>query len=118
MQAPDRACLPAHARLVARDDVWMESEGIHQLARVAALPGCVRAAGMPDLHAGRGIPVGAVFAFADRVRPALVGGDAGCGVRVVATTLERGSADARRAPRRRAPSTTIRSRTAIARALF
>ncbi|MFT3765778.1 MAG: RtcB family protein [Minicystis sp.] len=90
----DSAHLPAHARLVARDDVWMESEGIQQLARVAALPGCVRAAGMPDLHAGRGIPVGAVFAFADRVRPALVGGDAGCGVRVVATTVDRGSADA------------------------
>jgi release factor H-coupled RctB family protein len=39
---------------------------------------------MPDLHPGRGIPVGAAFAFDGVVRPALVGGDAGCGVRCVA----------------------------------
>lgn len=72
--------LPAHARVVANDDVWMESAGIDQLARVAALPGCERAVGMPDLHPGRGIPIGAAFAFRDRVLPDLVGGDAGCGV--------------------------------------
>ncbi len=82
--AIDMSRLPAHARVVARDDVWMEGEGVEQLGRVAALPGCVRAVGMPDLHAGRGIPVGAVFAFSDRVRPELVGGDGGCGVRLAA----------------------------------
>ncbi len=92
--AIDLSRLPAHARLVARDDVRMEGEGVDQLARVAAFPGCVRAVGMPDLHAGRGIPVGAVFAFADRVRPALVGGDAGCGVRLAAVGPVRLSLDA------------------------
>jgi release factor H-coupled RctB family protein len=90
----DRTQLPAHARLVARDDVWLEGDALAQFARVASLPGCVRAAAMPDLHAGRGIPVGAAFAFAGRVLPALVGGDAGCGVRVVATSIEPGGIDA------------------------
>jgi release factor H-coupled RctB family protein len=89
--AIDISRLPPHARIVARDDVWMDGEGVEQLARVAALPGCVRAVGMPDLHAG---PVGAVFAFADRVRPELLGGDGGCGVRVAATRAGKISADA------------------------
>lgn len=94
MSANDTGCLPAHARLVARDDVWMEGDAILQFARVASLPGCIRAAAMPDLHPGRGIPVGAVFAFDSLVLPHLIGGDAGCGVRVVATAIGRVSADA------------------------
>ncbi|MRG90381.1 RtcB family protein [Polyangium spumosum] len=77
--------LPPHARIFARPDVWMEGDAITQFTRVAELPGCVRAAGMPDLHAGRG-PIGAAFAFEERVLPYLVGGDAGCGVLLFATT--------------------------------
>ena len=72
--------LPRHATVVADPTVWMETEAVEQLARVASLPGCVQAVGMPDLHPGRGIPIGAAFRFADRVLPDLVGGDAGCGV--------------------------------------
>jgi release factor H-coupled RctB family protein len=81
----DSTALPAHARIVARDDVWMSGDAVMQFARVAGQPGCVRAVAMPDLHAGRGIPIGAVFAFDACVVPSLIGGDAGCGVRVVAT---------------------------------
>jgi release factor H-coupled RctB family protein len=72
----------ARVRVVAGEDVWLETEALEQLARVAALPGCVRAVGMPDLHPGPGIPIGAAFAFDGVVRPALVGGDAGCGARL------------------------------------
>src|ERR1700727_2364989 len=89
--AIDTRRLPAHARIIARDDVWMDGEGVEQLGRVAALPGCVRAVGMPDLHAG---PVGAVFAFADRVPPELIGGEGGCGARVTAALAGRMSLDA------------------------
>ncbi len=81
--------LPAHARVLALPDVWVEGEALSQFARVASLPGCIAARAMPDLHAGRGIPIGAVFAFEDRILPALVGSDAGCGVRIVVTELER-----------------------------
>jgi release factor H-coupled RctB family protein len=90
----DTTCLPAHARVIARADVWMEGDAVAQFARVAASPGCVRAVAMPDLHAGRGIPVGAAYAFEDRIVPQLIGGDAGCGARVAVTSARRMAADA------------------------
>jgi release factor H-coupled RctB family protein len=48
---------------------------------------------MPDLHPGRGIPVGACFAMAGVIYPHLVGSDIGCGARVVFTELDRISRD-------------------------
>jgi release factor H-coupled RctB family protein len=86
--------LPPHASVVAGDEVWIESSAVDQLARVASLPGCVRAVGMPDLHAGRGIPIGAAFRFDGVVRPSLVGTDAGCGVLLVATRVDGPTGDA------------------------
>jgi len=68
-------------------------EALSQFAAAAALPGCVRAAGMPDLHPGRGIPVGAGFAMAGVIFPHLVGSDIGCGARVDFTDLDRVSRD-------------------------
>lgn len=90
MNAPRH--LPAHARVIANDAVWMEGAAIDQLTRVACLPGCRCAVGMPDLHPGRGIPIGAAFAFEGVLHPSLVGGDAGCGARwtVVPRTRFRG----------------------------
>jgi release factor H-coupled RctB family protein len=79
--------------LISGPDVWMEGEATRQLAAVAQLEGCVHAAGMPDLHPGRGFPIGAVVATRDVVHPHLVGGDAGCGVRVAVTRVERTSPD-------------------------
>jgi release factor H-coupled RctB family protein len=82
----DSSVVSGHAgervRVVAGKEVWLEAEAVEQLARVAGLPGCVRAVGMPDLHPGPGIPIGAAFAFDGVVRPALVGSDAGCGARL------------------------------------
>lgn len=69
--------------IIGGDAVWLEGRAVDQLRAVAARPGCCRAVGMPDLHPGRGIPIGAAFAFHDRILPSLVGGDAGCGVRLV-----------------------------------
>lgn len=60
----------------------IEPAAVDQLWRVARSPGCLRAVGLPDLHPGPGIPVGAAFAL-DHVAPALVGSDAGCGVSLV-----------------------------------
>lgn len=79
--------------LISGPDVWMEGEATRQLAAVAQLEGCVHAAGMPDLHPGRGFPIGAVVATRDVIHPHLVGGDAGCGVRVAVTSVERTSPD-------------------------
>lgn len=75
--------LPASARLLALDHVWMEGEALTQLARVASMNDCVQAVGMPDLHAGPGMPIGAALAFGSTIHPHLVGGDAGCGALVI-----------------------------------
>lgn len=88
------AGLPDNARIIAGPDVWLETNAVDQLARVAGLPACRRAVGLPDLHAGRGIPIGAAFAFEGEIRPRLVGGDAGCGVRVVAVRKLKAKGDA------------------------
>lgn len=94
MSNADTIRLPAHARVIANDDVWMEGDAIVQFARVAERDGCIAAAAMPDLHSGTGIPVGAVFAFEDRVIPQLIGSDAGCGVRLCISTVDGTSTDA------------------------
>lgn len=79
--------------LISGPDVWMESEATRQLDAAAQLEGCIRAVGMPDLHPGRGYPIGAVVATREVVHPHLVGGDAGCGARVVVTTIDRAEPD-------------------------
>src|SRR4051812_5530588 len=79
--------------LITGPGVWMESEATRQLAAVAQLEGCVHAAGMPDLHPGRGFPIGAVVATREIVHPHLVGGDAGCGARVMVTSVDKVSPD-------------------------
>ncbi len=89
----ETSTLPAHARIVANPDVWMEGDGVAQFGKTAQLPGCVRAVGMPDLHVGKG-PIGAVFATRKRVYPHLLGGDVGCGVRVFATSEDSKNRDA------------------------
>jgi release factor H-coupled RctB family protein len=79
--------------LISGPDVWMEGEAVRQLAAVAQIEGCIHAAGMPDLHPGRGFPIGAVVATRELIHPRLVGGDAGCGARVVVTSVARISPD-------------------------
>lgn len=77
------------ARLISGPGVWMESEATAQLAATLNLAGCVRAVGMPDLHPGSGHPIGAAVATREVVHPHLIGGDAGCGARLVVTSVER-----------------------------
>lgn len=83
----------APTALLTGPGVWMEGDATEQLAAVAELEGCVRVAGMPDLHPGRGYPIGAVVATRDVIHPQLIGGDAGCGARVIATSIERFAPD-------------------------
>ncbi|AXE37075.1 RNA ligase RtcB family protein [Chromobacterium phragmitis] len=74
--------------LIASDDTWIEGNAIQQLQTTAALPGMRRMAGMPDLHPGRGYPVGAAFFSVGRLYPALIGGDIGCGMALWQTSLD------------------------------
>lgn len=72
---------------IASDDLWIESLAIQQLHTTANLPNMQRVAGMPDLHPGRGYPIGAAFFSAGRFYPALVGNDIGCGMALWQTDI-------------------------------
>lgn len=73
--------------VIASPKTWIEGGAIQQLQTTAKLPGMRRVAGMPDLHPGRGYPVGAAFFSIGRFYPALIGGDIGCGMRFLKTEL-------------------------------
>lgn len=77
----DRACV------VMADSTWMEDAALAQLLSTAQLEGMQRVAGMPDLHPGRGNPVGAAFFSKDIIYPTLVGNDIGCGMALWQTDL-------------------------------
>lgn len=66
--------------LIHTPDLWLEGNAVRQLHTTAELPAMRRVAGMPDLHAGRGYPVGAAFFSTGRFYPALIGNDIGCGM--------------------------------------
>ena len=66
-------------QLIASPQTWIEGEALRQLEQTAALPGMRQAVGLPDLHPGKGYPIGAAF-LSERIYPALVGNDIGCGM--------------------------------------
>ena len=78
---------PHNIQIIADSNTWIEGNAVAQLETTARLPHMLRVAGMPDLHAGRGYPVGAAF-FSDRhFYPALIGNDIGCGMAFWQTNL-------------------------------
>lgn len=79
------------ACIVASDATWMEDAAIAQLIVTSQLEGMQRVAGMPDLHPGRGYPVGAAFFSSTHLYPALVGNDIGCGMALWQTDLHASS---------------------------
>ena len=80
--------LDTYVQVFASDSVWMEDAAIEQLHTTARNLTAIRAAvGLPDLHPGRGYPVGAAFFSVGRFYPALVGGDIGCGMGLHETGL-------------------------------
>ena len=66
-------------RLIASAKSWIEGEAMRQLHATAKLPGMRLAVGLPDLHPGKGTPVGAAFVSEGVIHPHLIGGDVGCG---------------------------------------
>jgi len=88
MQVPARFYADARLLEGVRNDRSLE-----QLVNTATLPGAVKyALAMPDIHQGYGFPIGGVVAtqLPDGViSPGGVGYDINCGVRLLATHLER-----------------------------
>ena len=77
----------ASVRLINSDASWIEGEAIRQLETTAKLDGIVSAVGMPDLHPGKGHPIGAAFVSEGVAHPHLVGNDIGCGMALWQTDI-------------------------------
>jgi len=73
--------------LIASDKSWIEGDAIRQLENTAELEGMVSAVGLPDLHPGKGGPVGAAFLSRKFIYPYIIGNDVGCGMGLFHTTL-------------------------------
>ena len=78
----------ASVTVFASDGSWIESSAVTQCHQVAALEGMTHVAGMPDLHPGKGAPIGAAMA-STVLYPHLVGSDIGCGIAVFPIDLKR-----------------------------
>lgn len=78
--------------IIASDRLWLEDAAVQQTKTTAALAGMQRVVGLPDLHPGRGYPVGAAFFSSGRLYPALVGNDIGCGMALWQTDILAGKA--------------------------
>lgn len=76
-------------RLFASAQSWIEGEAVRQLYATAKFNGVRRAVGFPDLHPGKGSPVGAAFVTEGVIYPHLIGGDIGCGMALFKTDLVR-----------------------------
>ena len=76
-------------RLFASSKSWIEGEAVRQLYATSKLEGVRRAVGFPDLHPGKGSPVGAAFVTEGKIYPHLIGGDIGCGMALFKTDLLR-----------------------------
>jgi release factor H-coupled RctB family protein len=74
-------------RVIASSRNWIEGAAIQQLEKTAQLPGMRFAVGLPDLHPGKGSPIGAAYGADGWLYPHLVGNDIGCGVGLWKTEL-------------------------------
>lgn len=94
-----RKGMNVNARLIASKDIIdiSEDEAFNQLTNVAMLPGAVNPVwGMPDIHIGYGLPMGAVGAFDYEkgvISAGMTGFDINCGVRLIRTNLTRDDVD-------------------------
>ena len=92
--------IDVRTRVIASPASWIEGEARRQLDAAAALPGVRWAVGMPDLHPGKGHPIGASILADGVVYPHLVGGDIGCGMALFQTDLRAHKANGERLAKR------------------
>lgn len=74
-------------RLIASSRNWIEGSAVQQLNKTAQLAGMRLAVGLPDLHPGKGSPIGTAFLAGGWIYPLLVGNDIGCGIGLWRTEL-------------------------------
>jgi release factor H-coupled RctB family protein len=79
----------AKVRVIASPKSWIEGEALRQFYAIARFDGMRQAVAFPDLHPGKGVPVGAAFVTEGMIYPHLIGGDMGCGMALFKTGLLR-----------------------------
>ena len=86
-----KSITPGHplVRLFASAGSWIEGEATRQLYATAKLDGVRQVVGFPDLHPGKGAPVGAAIVTEGVIYPHFIGGDIGCGMALFKTDLVR-----------------------------
>ena len=77
----------SNVRLFASINSWIEGAAVRQLYAAAVCEGMRLAVGFPDLHPGKGSPVGAAFVTERLIYPYVIGGDIGCGMALFKTDL-------------------------------
>jgi len=70
------------------DENNIEESAKEQIDAMLQVPSLVKAAIMPDVHAGYGVPIGTVLELDNAVMPSAVGVDIGCGMLAVRTTID------------------------------
>jgi len=90
---PRQGKMRVDATVFASPRVALEREALNQLIDAASLPSVVKVVATPDIHVGFGIPIGCVIGARDIVVPAAVGYDVNCGMRLLATPLQRDQVD-------------------------
>ena len=79
------------ACFVIGNDIIVNEDAVKQLQATARLPGVLAAIGMPDLHVGGLVPIGAaVLCDQCTAYPQLVDSDIGCGMSFVETSMSKG----------------------------
>ncbi|AGL14802.1 RNA ligase RtcB family protein [Actinoplanes sp. N902-109] len=78
----------ATVTVFASPSSWIESSALEQCRQVAALDGMLHVAGLPDLHPGKGAPIGAAM-LSTILYPHLIGSDIGCGIAVFPVQLRK-----------------------------
>jgi len=78
----------ATIKIIASDKNWIDSLAVDQLNAVTELEGIKHVVGLPDLHPGKGTPIGAAFITDSYIYPHLVGNDIGCGMSFWQTKLK------------------------------
>ncbi|MBF0121765.1 MAG: RNA ligase RtcB family protein [Desulfobacterales bacterium] len=81
--------IKSNVKLIASEDIWIEGDAIMQLNKASELEGVQYAVGLPDLHPGKGNPIGAAFIIEKIIYPFLIGNDIGCGIGLFLTDIKR-----------------------------
>ncbi len=79
--------MTSDSQIYCSQKTWLEGAAVEQFNRVLGFDGILKGVAFPDLHPGRGVPIGAAFLSEGFIYPALIGNDIGCGMTLFDTGI-------------------------------